>query len=434
MRDIALAIIVAILSVVALFRPRVGLYGYTWYGLMRPDVLAWAPNAHPYSLVLAAATLLGSARYLGNAFVLFRIGPARLLLLLQIPLALSVLFAQNRDLTYEPYWMFLRVVGMALLIPILIETEDQLRTLFLVIMVSLAAIGAKFGLYGVLAGGIRYAAGYGGFLSDNNNMALALVMIVPFCWYARDLLPGRVARLSCIGLMFLTIAAIVMTFSRGAALSLAAVYFLIVWRTKRRTAAIVAMVALSAPAVWMVQRDYTKRLQTIEAPTQEASAAGRIEYTRAALAMWKDYPLFGVGFGTDNWVQLSPRYLGHYDYHVVHNTYAQMLVDSGIFAFLLYVGLLFGTIRKSRKLAQSIPIDSPLQPMLQALRVSLIAFAVGSTFLSRVSFDLLYIILMTVAAAELIARFASETVLDPAQPASEHDPIMTERQHNPTAV
>jgi probable O-glycosylation ligase (exosortase A-associated) len=371
---------------------------------MRPDVLAWAPNAHPYSLVLAAATLLGSVRYLGNALVLLRNGTVRLLLLLQIPLILSVLFAQNREVTYEPYWMYIRVIGMALLIPVLIETEEQLRILFLVMMVSLAMIGSKFGLYGVLAGGVRYVEGYGGFLSDNNNLGLALAMIVPFCWYARDLIQGRLARLSCIGLIFLTIAAIVMTFSRGAALSLAAVFLCIVWRTRRRVAAIVAMVVLSAPAVWMVQRDYTKRLETIGAPTQEASAAGRIEYTRAALAMWKDYPLFGVGFGTDNWVALSPKYLGHYDFHVVHNTYAQMLVDSGIFAFLLYVILLFGTIRKAGKLARNVPDGSPMRPICLALQTSLVAFAVGSTFLSRVGFDLLYIVLMAVTTAELVAE------------------------------
>jgi len=225
-------------------------------------------------------------------------------------------------------------------------------------MVSLALIGSKFGLGGVLAGGIKYGDGYGGFLSDNNNLALALAMVVPMCWYARDLVRGRLARLSCVGLMFLTIAAIVMTFSRGAALSLAAVFLLIVMRTRRRTAVIIALVVLSAPAVWMVQRDYVKRLETIKAPTQEASAAGRIAFARAALAMWKDYPIFGVGFGTDNWVQLSPKYLGHYDYHVVHNTYLQMLVDSGIFAFVLYVILLFGAIRKAGRLAGNFPEGS----------------------------------------------------------------------------
>jgi len=276
---------------------------------------------------------------------------------------------------------------------------------------------------------VRYAQGYGGFLGDNNNLALALVMMVPFCWYGRDLLRGRLARVSCSGLMFLTIAAIVMTFSRGAALSLAAAFLCIVWRTRRRVAAIVAMVVLSAPAVWLVQRDYTQRLKTMETPTTEASAAGRIEYARAAVAMWKDYPLFSVGFGSDNWVVLSPKYLGHYDYHVVHNTYAQMLVDSGVFAFLLYVTLLFGTIWRSGKVAKRVAAGSPLGPMLLALQVSLIAFAVGSTFLSRVGFDLLYIVLMTIASAELIARFPPETALDPVPLAFEHDAL-----HNPTAV
>jgi len=113
---------------------------------MRPDVLAWAPNAHPYSLMLAGCTLIGSLRYFGNVPVLLQNGVCRMLLLLQIPLFLSVILAQNRALTYEPYWMFIRVIVMAVLIPILIESESQLRFLFFVIMLSLGVIGAKFGL------------------------------------------------------------------------------------------------------------------------------------------------------------------------------------------------------------------------------------------------------------------------------------------------
>src|SRR3989442_2729566 len=123
MREIVLIVVVTVLSLVALFRPRVGLYGYGWFALMRPDALAWSEGRYPYSLALAAATLAGSVRFqpglgewLVNPFVL-------LLLALQIPIVLSAVFALNPALCYDPLDLYIRVIVMALLIPLLVKSE-----------------------------------------------------------------------------------------------------------------------------------------------------------------------------------------------------------------------------------------------------------------------------------------------------------------------
>ncbi len=121
--------------------------------------------------------------------------------------------------------------------------------------------------------------------------------------------------------------------------------------------------------------------------------------------MWLDHPLFGVGFGGLNFIALVPRYLGREDDHVVHNTYVQMLVDSGIFALLLYLVLLWGTILwlgvQIRKLKNSY---SQLATMAIGLQISLIAFAIGGTFYSSQRYDLPYIVLLCCAAWELVRK------------------------------
>ena len=52
--------------VAGLINPVIGLLGYMWYSLMRPDALAWTEGQYPYSLMLAAVTLFGAWRYAGN--------------------------------------------------------------------------------------------------------------------------------------------------------------------------------------------------------------------------------------------------------------------------------------------------------------------------------------------------------------------------------
>src|SRR2546421_526760 len=112
-----------------------------------------------------------------------------MLLVFQIPVALSVLFATDPSLTYTPFFEFERIVIMSLLIPVLIESIEHLRNLFLVIALSLGAIGLKYGAFGWRVGGVSLSDGYAGL--DNNGLALALVVGVVFCWYARALVESQ---------------------------------------------------------------------------------------------------------------------------------------------------------------------------------------------------------------------------------------------------
>ena len=253
----------------------------------------------------------------------------------------------------------------------------------------------------MLQGGARFTEGMGsaGLISDNNCLALALAMAAPLCWYARNFFESWWLRLAILGMLFSTIAAIVMTHSRGGALAFVIGFAPVVLRAKRKLPIMLLVAVLSAPALFMVRESYFARMESIADYTTEVSAVSRIDYAKAAIAMWKDYPLAGVGFGTANYTRLVANYLGRDDSHVAHNTYLQVLVDSGIFAFLNYCGLLFGALywlqRSASRLRRRLPGMEIYPVMLQS---SLLAFAVGSTFLSRVNFDYTYMLLMAVAA------------------------------------
>ena len=161
---------------------------------------------------------------------------------------------------------------------------------------------------------------------------------------------------------------------------------------------IVAVLAVG-PAIYLVREQYFARMATLANPEQEASAASRLLQASAALKIWSDYPVLGVGFGSRNYGAMVGDYLGSTDTHGAHNTYIQMAVDSGTGAFVVYVCLLFGTIRwLGRSAVQTRRTNAGLEYIPIALQTALVTFAVGGYFGSMQRYDFVYFLLMAAAA------------------------------------
>lgn len=386
-------------------RPILGLYGYYWFAMMRPDILAWAgPNR--YSFLLATVTLLSNLPSILRRLPLLVLNSIlRNLLLFLLVVTISVVAAVDPSLCFDRYGQFLRIFLMALVIPLIVTTEDQLRWLFVVMAGSLGLLGSKFGLWGLARGGVAFTEGFGGMLSDNNTMALAFAMAVPLCWFARLLVPWKLARLGFIAAAVCCLAAVIFTHSRGGALAVGAGLLLIVLSERRRTLAALMLAGAAAGVAYLVWDSFSSRMSTLEAPELEASARSRIELAKAAPRIWKDYPFFGVGFTESNQQRLifkyvPPEFAAEYAGKVLHNNWLQLLVDSGIFAFLLYVWLLLSCMARmwlaGRRLSRTGNVVEAAIPYM--ISISLAVFAVGSTFLSRTSFDLYYVLVCTAAA------------------------------------
>jgi probable O-glycosylation ligase (exosortase A-associated) len=396
--------ITAALCILSPMNPSIGLAGYYWFALMRPDILAWSgPNN--LSFFIAVSTLLSSiSRVMTNMSVLARSWICALFLLYLVIISLSAVFAVKPALCVESLQLFARIAIMALLIPLSMTTRAELSMLVSVMALSIGFLGSKFGLSGLVAGGARFAQGYGGMLSDNNTLALALAVAVPLCWFARLLVPWKLVRAGMALSALLCAAGVVFTHSRGGALAVAAGFLVMAWRSQRRLLAASVMVLFVGVAAYMVRDSYMDRISTMLDPTEEASANSRILLAQAALKMSMQYPLFGVGFTEKNEQELITRYLPaelaeSYSMKVLHNTYLQILVDSGIFAFLLYVAMLLGTIVALQRSIKRQRLVSPEAAAIpQALQVALISYMVGAAFLSRTTFDFYYIFLMTAAA------------------------------------
>ncbi|MGA2194385.1 MAG: putative O-glycosylation ligase, exosortase A system-associated [Bryobacteraceae bacterium] len=410
MREAILVLVVLALAALAVFRPVFGLYAYVWFALMRPDFYAWAQGSFPFSPVLAGATLLGSIPKLVNLKAIFKDFSSLLLLAYQVPIAASVVFSVAPYLTYYPYAEFERITLMALLIPVLIQTERDLRGLFLVIALSQGMVALKFGLFGLRSGGVHITDGYAGL--DNNGLALAVVMVLPFCWYMRQKVDSLWLKALLVAMVFSAITAVIMTESRNGALALVTVLLMIAWRSRYKVPVLLMFALLAVPAFLLFQKQFVARMSTLENASADSSAYSRWILSQTAFRMWQDYPVFGVGFGNEVFILLQPPYIPE-KYQAtmaqdlkVHNTYLQILVDSGIFALAIFVVLLFSTIFRlgtsSRYWKKAKNPALRVYPM--ALQCSLVAIAQYGIAGGRERYDFLYILLMSAAAWFLLER------------------------------
>jgi O-antigen ligase len=208
-----------------------------------------------------------------------------------------------------------------------------------------------------------------------------------------------------------TLAGIVMTNSRGGVLAAGIAVMLIVARTKQKLISLFFLLVMFAGSAFLVKDMFMHRMSTLAEYDQEVSAVSRIEHAKSAVRMWTDHPFFGVGFGGTNYgmlVKYYTPYRGALDNHVAHNSYLQMLVDSGPVAFVLYLSLFVYGIRSLGRMAKQTAVTSPedaeVAAMSRGLQVSLITYAFGSTFYSAQRIDLPYILFMLAGALINIYR------------------------------
>ena len=244
---------------------------------------------------------------------------------------------------------------------------------------------------------------------DINDFALILNMTIPLAVWG-VLNANRRWEKGVFGTAaLLMVASVIGTGSRGGFLALATVgvYYLVrskglTWKRKTLVlGALVASLGLAPDAYW-------DRMATIIDPSEDynvTSDAGRIEVWKRGIGYWKDFPLFGVGAEgfADAERQFNGRPL------VTHNSYIQTLAETGTVGFLFWGSMLLGTLLSLRRLGRTLKRSPRPDPSLvqlgEALAVAMLAFGVGSFFLSQ-AFNayVLTVIAMTAGLAHAVER------------------------------
>jgi len=418
MREALFFVLMGALTIVSVVNARLGILGYVWFSLARPDMLAFVAGRYPYGEILAGAILIGSARRLvpmvlnlfGSPFPLFFV-------IFTAWFTISARLAWNHDAAMDMLNQFLRISSLVFLIPMLIDTPHHLRLLFLTTAVSLGFVGVYFGFTAMAHGGLYIYQGVGGSISDNNMMAIALVMAIPFCWFGMQMVKPFWFKLMLGSMVFGCVATIVMTLSRGGFIGMVVVLLLLTLRSRHRIILLVAVPILLVPPVLLMKDKVTARLSTLSDVQEENSAWSRVEQAQMAFKLIRHYWWAGVGPGDDNYLDAVERETGDRPTTIVHSTPLQVLIHLGIPGFILYVGL-FGSCLVSvlRSARRNRLAKTGLDIYGATLAIALLGFFTAAFVHPRMTWDFSYMIVMYTASLRLAEKHmaAKATAVEPA--------------------
>lgn len=393
MRDLLIVGLVVGFAIVALARPWVGVMLWNWISIMNPHRYAWGfAYSMPVAMIAGVATLIGLI-FAKDKQSPFKGAPVWWLLMFFLWMTLSW------ALGYDPagdHWMWDRSMKIFVMIFValaLLHNRYHIIAFVWVTVGSLAILGIKGGIFTVLtAGNYRVWGPAGSFIEGNNEMALALIMILPLIHFLQLQMTSKLARHGMSVAMLLCAAAALGSHSRGALVAICGMLTLFWWRSERK-GLIAFLIFIGAVAMLpMLPEHWWDRMATIKTYEQDASAMGRINAWIVALEVAKDY---WTGAGMSYQHQIFFSMYGYYNTVVLaaHSIYFEVLGNHGWVGLILFIALWLSTYRNAgwlHKNARKIPEAKWLADLGAMVQVGLVGYAAGGTFLSLAYFDLPY--------------------------------------------
>ena len=359
----------------------VGLFLFTLVLYVRPyelfPSLSWLRGI---AFWLAAATLaIYIPTQLGmDGKLTIRPREVNLIALLLLAALFSVPLASDRQISWDAFTEYLKVVLMFIVLINVVRTEGRLKLLLLLVLVvscvlSVAAVN-HYRLGRLDSGGQRIKGIIGGMFDNPNDLALHLVTVIPI---AVGLAFGSRARFKkmfyAVGAILL-LAGVVATFSRGGFLGMVCMGGVLGWRIARNKWIVIMLAPLILGGIILLAPGgYGSRIGT----TSDESASARLDDLKRSIFIAVRHPLLGVGMG--NYVLYSNKE------HASHNSYTQVAAEMGLGALLIYVLFQVTAIKELRKIAKETsanPATLHYYYLAIGLEASLIGYMVASFFAS----------------------------------------------------
>ncbi len=410
MRDSVLALILIVGTLKALTHPYIGMLLWTWLSIMNPHRLSWHLSMYPVAAIVGGATLIGLF-ITRDKRQFFMTVPSVLLLLFTLWIGITLPFSFYPDASQVMLVRVLKINLMIFIAMMLLYSRKHIIALVWVLVFSIGFYGVKGGIFTIATGGgYRVWGPEGSFIEGNNEVALAMILVIPLMYFLRSLYQQHWIRRAFLIAMLLTAISAIGSQSRGALLAIVAMVGLFWIRLESvavggsqkvgsQKAMFGVMILLAAVALANFMPDsWHERMDTIHSYQEDASAQGRINAWHMAWNL-ATHNLFGGGFEMYN----HPTFLLYApnpnDVHAAHSIYFQVLGEHGFIGLILFLLMWFfvwrwaGWLRVNAGACDETRWASVLGSMVQA---SLAGYAVGGAFLSLAYFDLPYNLLVLV--------------------------------------
>ncbi len=368
------------------------LMAFTFIMLISPQ--AFFPVLTPLRLALVSAAL-AAATYFWHCLIhrrplsirareIWIVAGLAVWVLITIPLSYApersaAIFFDDYSKTLLLFWLLCNVVSS-------VKKFGRVFWAFSLMAIPLAATGIEHFFSGVFSGPASdRIAGYEAALTGNpNDLALMLNLMLPLTVALLQIHRGGAVRTFLLGVLCLTVTAIILTFSRGGFLTMAALLLIYLWKFRRRPQRrwIWGLVAFLLVCIPLVGPAYLDRLATItDVPADmSGSAQQRWSDMAAALSYTVKHPLIGAGIGQN--IKAVQEERGP-DGFLVHNVYLEYAVELGLPGLILFLLLLAGCLKSAalaQKRSRGVPRLREFFYLAEGIQVSLVAFAVAAMF------------------------------------------------------
>ena len=398
MRDVLLGPVIIALAAYGLLHPWVGVMGWTWLSIMNPHAYSWYLNSMPVAAAVAGATLLG-VLLTRDRRQFFVTRETTVLMLFMLWMCITLPFSYYFE---ESFYLWNRVMKIDLMVLVamtVLYSKRHITMLAWVLAGSLGFYGVKGGLFTLATGGGSMVWGpAGSYIGGNNEVALALVMIIPLMRFLQLTTESAWIKRSLMVAMLLCAVAALGSQSRGAFLAIAAMVSVLLWRSDKKIVVGVLLVVAGVALLSFMPEQWWTRMETISTYEQDASATGRLN------AWWMAWNLAKANFFGGGFMIYTPDLFARYapdplDVHAAHSIYFMVLGEHGFVGLFLFLLLWFFVWRSAGRLrlqGQQLAQTQWLSHLGAMCQVSLAGYAVGGAFLSLSYYDLPYNILILV--------------------------------------
>ena len=291
----------------------------------------------------------------------------------------------------------------------LLIDAKKFRSWFLVTIACFVVLCVKDVTWLVLTGGQFQVYGPGrSMIGDNNDFALAVNICLPMIYYLAQTETSRPIRWALWASLPFAAVAVVLTYSRGGLLGLAAAMLAIALQSKRKIRGLSLILGLALLAFLVEPGKWIERMETLRTAAQtDSSAKSRFFAWKFSTLLALDHPVLGGGFETFT-PEMYDRYGmgGQEIVHGPHSIYFQMLAEHGFPGLMIFVTLLGScmlTCQRIKRRCRRYDPGSWLIPYCNMVTASLCAYAVSGAFLGRAYFVMFY---QLVATTILLTAFA----------------------------
>lgn len=439
MRDVFLLAVLPVLIFVIFQRPFIGIGLWIWTALFYPNAWVYGMAASiRYNLLFTGLTFVS---YLASKNkTKLQLGSIGLLVLaFFIWTTLSTLFGMGiPEIQWEIWSRLAKIVTLFIFILLIVEKKLHLDFFMWCLILSVGFFAGLEGLKYVASGGGHHIEGFSGhILGDRNELAVAMAMLLPICFYLLGEFGKRsaVIKFGLIALITLLVTAIIGTNSRGGIVALASVGGYLFIKSKRKILFAFLFVAIGSAMVGLIPPEWFERMNTIGNAEGDGSFMGRVVAWKLSFILASQHPFFGGGFKALEyfpvWSALTQDFMQYPFFysgtsvpdrgmaHAAHSIYFQVLGEHGFVGLFLFVAILATAFFKAGTIAKKTrQLNGPewMINMATMLRLSIFTYALGGSALSFAYFDMIFAFYALVAVLE--KKFLPPLIASQAEPST----------------